>query len=164
MVVSHCALKCIWQLQEGRNLPQRWLTQCRTRHITLLWKLERRVSVHYCDCEILIADTEQHVLRRFVICSGQFSEGPTFSLPVSFLPWIDHTYSTDPPEIYLKHSDLSQLCLEQVSLFQIFTLYHFSSFSKIYFSKCFPLLTFIFFRCNFLFVCLCLISFCSFVY
>lgn len=37
------------------------------------------------DCEILIADPEQHVLRRFFVCSGQFSEGPTSPLPISFL-------------------------------------------------------------------------------
>lgn len=42
-------------------------------------------SIYYWT-EILIADTKQHVLSRLFGCSGQFSEGPTSPLPISFLP------------------------------------------------------------------------------
>lgn len=69
-----------------RSSSELCLTQYRVRHNTLLWKLREGSKCLLVKSEVLKADTEQHALGSFCVCSGWFSEGPSSPHPISFFP------------------------------------------------------------------------------
>lgn len=71
MVVSHSVSKCTWQLQGGSDLPQGRVqpsTGPDTLHCS--GNLGEGSECLLGESQILKADTEQHVLRSFLVCRG----------------------------------------------------------------------------------------------